>query len=535
VFVFSGAKASRTISVISQAALVGFSFYLFLLSSRGSIYTVVGGYDGFLGIILRADYLSGALVLLTTFICLIVAFSCMHERGGRIFWFLLFLFEASLIGLFLTRDFFNAFVLVEVGTVVVTFLLMYDRKRRRMYHGMTYLMINIVVMQFYLFGIGYLYMLAGTLDMVGMTEALSALDPDSLRLPNALIMTAIASKCSLLPLITWLPKVNSMPGARTPVAALVSGLHIKGGVYLFMRFQDTFPPSISHFGGELFMVIGLITAVVAIVFALAQKDIKLILAYSNIAQAGLIMVGLNMGVGTYSWHGGPALYMYYGAIFHIINHALFKVALFICAGMIFMRYKTQNIDNIRGLWKASKPLSIATAIAIFGIIGAPLFNGFISKYFIMYSIPRLMEIFIIIINLGTILVFVKFSAIFFGKPASQLIRISTEKYRIVSVYVLGAVCLVLGIFGSAFMEFAFRRSFGGHVDGTILGRIFIMDPIDLLRKVGIFALSAAAAVLLTKHVIKDGEMLKPLRNFNMSFAAMCVSLGLFFALVLVVV
>ncbi|MCL2874042.1 MAG: hypothetical protein FWE29_03825 [Defluviitaleaceae bacterium] len=507
-FVFSGARSARIIAALFQSALVAFTFYLFMISRYETVYTVVGEFDGFLGIILRADNLAAVFTLLCTFIFLLVTLYSINERNSRTFWFLLFLLEASLIGLFLTRDFFNTFVLVEVGTVVVTILLMYDRERRNMLPGMTFLMINIIVMQLYLFGMGYLYMLTGTLDMYGVKYAISGIDRSNLILPYALIMTAIASKCSLLPLVTWLPKVNSMPGARSSIAALMSGLHVKSGVYMFIRFQEVFEPIAAQ---EFFMIIGIITGIAGVVLSLAQKDIKLILAYSTIAQIGLIMIGLNMDYE----------YAFYGSLFHIVNHAIFKTSLFMCTSMVIMRYRTKNIDEIRGLWNTNRTVAIATILAIFGIVGMPLFNGSVSKYFMMGGVDGLLEWTMIIINLGTILICLKYSAMFFGKPNRELREVTTDWCRQTAVMLFGIVCFVLGIFGEAFKNFAFNLEM--HV-----------DALGYLEKVGVFAASLVAGLLITKFVLRDGKILSSLRNLDMKFTTICASLGLFFALTVIV-
>ena len=508
-FVFSGAKSARVIAIGFQTAFTAFAFYLFLLSRYETVYTFVGNYEGLLGIILRADNLAAVFVLLTSVIFLALIIYGLDERHIRNFWFLIFLLEASLIGLFLTRDFFNIFVLVEVGTVLITILLMYDRQRRNLYTGMVFIMVNIVVMQFYLFGLGYIYMLTGVLDIDGAAHAMSYMDRSTLALPYALLTTAIAAKCSLLPILSWMPKMNSIPGARSSVAAILSGLHIKSGVYLFIRIQSAFGDFALQ---EFFVILGVITGIVGIIGALAQTNIRLILSYSTIAQIGLIMIGLNMDY---------AYYAYYGSLFHIINHAIFKTALLLGAGMIIHRYKTQDINKIRGLLKVNKLLAIATILSILGIVGTPLFNGSVSKYFMMRGVTGLLEWAMIIINLGTILICIKYSAMLFGSPKGKMAHFVHDWYKQISILGLGAICLILGLFGEAFKNFAFNLEV--HV-----------DALSYLEKTGVFAASLAVGFLLTKFVLKDYQILRPLRNLDLGFKSMCVSLGFFFGLTLVV-
>jgi len=504
-------KSARIIALIAQLAFVVLAFSLLVATRSGEIINNVGGYEGFLGITLRADTLASAFVFLTAVIFLAVVIYNLrspYDHTGRLYWLLLFLLEGALLGLFLTRDFFNVFVLVEVSTVVIVILLMYDRERRNLFAGMTFIMVNIVVMQFYLFGIGYIYMVTGVMDMEAASAVIATMDRTDLVLPYALIMTSIAAKCSLLPLLTWLPKVNSLTGARFTVMAIMSGLHIKSGVYLFIRMQDVF----GGMASELWLVLGIVTAIAGIILALAQKDIRLMLAYSTIAQVGLIVAGVSL----YSQ------YSFVGGIFHIVNHALFKVALFLAAGIISYFYQTKDITKMRGLIKLNPAMAVANALAVLGIMGAPLFNGSISKYFLVYGATGAVEWVFIAINFGTILVFVRYSAIFFGKPPALKEGIRPDWCRQSLVLGLGIFCFALGIFGGQAIDFLFNFPVQVSAHGYI-------------EKSLIFGISLVAAVLFYKYVFVKWDMLARLRGLELSFKVMIMTIGLCFALLLVYV
>ena len=509
-FVFSSVKTARIIAIGFQAALMVWAFYLLLLSRGAEVMTQVGDYAGVLGVILRADSLAAAFVLFTAVIFLVIAIYTLHEDNSRLFWFLLFILEGTLIGLFLTRDFFNTFVLVEVSTVVVVILLMYDRTRRNMAAGMKFLMVNIVAMQLYLFGLGYLYMLTGALDMETVAYAIEGMDQRALALPYALIMTSIAAKCSLLPLLTWLPKVNAMPGARSSIAALMSGLHVKSGVYLFIRFQAVFDGMASEF----FLVIGILTAITGIVLALAQTDMRLILAYSTVAQIGLIIVGLTIGYD----------YSYKGALFHIINHALSKAALFLGAGMIIRQYKTRDITRIRGLYKANPMVAIATMLAIFGMVGMPLWGGAVSKYLLTSGAAGILEWFIIFINLGTIIVFIRYAAMLFGRPPNGVEALPADWCKLGAILGLGILCFALGLVGEQAIAFMFNYQVN-------------VEALSYLEKSGIFFASAAAGLLIYRFFLekRDFPGARILRRLDLRFSGLCASIGVFFALLLLVV
>jgi multicomponent Na+:H+ antiporter subunit D len=512
-YIFFSAKLARVLAILLQAAFLIPALFLLSETRYYELIGTVGEFESLLGITLRADNLAAVFIFLTVVIFLalgIYTLQTPYDKSKRLYLFLVFLLQGALIGLFLTRDFFNIFVLVEVSTVVVTILLMYDNKRRNLFAGMTFIMINIIVMQFYLFGLGYLYMITGVMDMEAAAGVISAMDSGEIALPYALIMTAVASKCSLLPMLTWLPKVNSLTGSRFTIAAIMSGIHIKSGVYLFIRFQDVF----GGIGSEFWIVIGIVTAVGGIILALSQNEIRLMLAYSTIAQVGLIIVGLSI----YNE------YSFIGSIFHIVNHAIFKVALFLCASQISFMFKTKDMRKMRGALRLSPVIAGANIIAILGIIGAPMFNGSISKYFLMYGATGWLECVIIFINLGTILVFVKYSTIFFGKPPEGVQKVERDWYRMTVVIGLGVFTFALGIFGAQVIDFLFairvNVSFAGY-----------------LEKAGIFFGSIAVAAVIYKFLLskRDIWLFNKLDGFNLSFQKICVSLGVFFAGVMVYV
>jgi len=510
-YLFSSKSFVRVASIIAQFILFIAAIHLFAVSTPDYyIYMAVGGFDSILGIILRADKLSATFVLLTTFLFLIASLYSFKESSSRLFWFLMFIWQGTLLGVFLTGDFFNIFVLMEVSTVAVAIMIMYNRSNRSLYDGMIYLMINTIIIQFYLVGIGFIYRITGGLDLVHVQTALTGLERESLVLPYALLMTFVALKCALIPLYGWLPKAHGTPGALSAVSALLSGLHIKSGVYLFLRFHEVFEPIAAP---EIFLVVGFITALVGVVMSVAQTDIKLILAYSTVAQIGLIIVGFTISY-RYS-------YNYIGSLYHIMNHAIFKSALFLSAGVITYAYGTRDITQIRGVLKTMPILAVAKILAIMGIIGTPLFNGSISKYFLMSGVDWQLNTLMIIINLGTITIFMKYCTIFFGNPLSE-VHVKTDLWRHIPILILGVLCFTGGIFGAQ----AISLLFGFNV---------ILDTRGYIEKSIIFLASLVAGFLIFKYFVQNNALLDKVKEIDMGFRGMCLSMGLFLAVILVTV
>ena len=507
-YLFSSANAGRIIAIAAQLGLVVFSCYMFFLSQGGDVVTVVGGYYGAMGVTLRADTLSAVFILLTTFMFLIASIYSFNQENGKFFWLLMFLWQSSLIGIFLTRDLFNVFVLIEVVTLIVAILIMFNRGNRAMYDGIIYLMVNIVAIKFYLFGTGYIYMLTGVLDFEIAGAILREYHPASAQiLPYAFIMTTIALKCALLPLFSWLPKAHGTPGAPPAVSALLSGVHIKSGIYLFIRFQDVFAEVAAS---EFFMILGIITGIAGFILAMSQSDIKLILAYHTVSQVGLIMTGLNM----------PDYISQTGALYHVFNHAFFKGGLFLSAGLIINAYGTRDVYKIRGVLKRYPLLGIATIMAILGITGAPLFNGMISKYFIAYGANWLLNGILIFMSLGTIISFIKYSTMLTGdhKDEGDVVKIDLSKQ--ISCLALGFICLIGGIFGGQFVYFLFGVQ-------TSIGMA------GYFQKVGIFAASLILGYFIFKYYVSRAKIFKKIKAIDLSFRSICASIGAVLAVILI--
>jgi len=529
-------RVIKVLAIIAQALMTGGAFYLFYLSHSGEVITIIGDFDSSLGITLKSDMLSSVFVALTSFLFLIVVLYCFNEKLGRFYWFFIFIWEGLLNGLFLTNDIFNMFVLIEVATIVVSVLIMYKRDNRSMYDGMVYLMINTVAVQFYLFGVGYIYKITGVLDISIAAEILKQMDKSVVYLPFALIMAAICLKCALAPLFGWLPRAHGTPSAPSAVSAILSGLHIKAAIYLFIRYQSLFEMiDLSVF----FMIIGIITGIVGFIMAMSQTDIKLILAYHTISQIGIIMIGLNI----------PDAYSRTGGVYHIINHTLFKSALFLCAGIIAEVYGTRDIYKIKGVAKRLPLVATAMIMAIFGITGVPLFNGSISKYFIVVGAGGFVTIMIYIINLGTIVSFIKYSTMFFGKPLAQqneespiyhfdgvnIVKMSQNDgavqvtpppkidfTRKLSVIILGIICLIGGIFGEQFINFLFNIELDIYTAGYY-------------EKLILFGASVVAGYVIFRYYVLKSKLLKRISGFNFSFRMMCALIGVYFALILIVI
>ena len=452
---------------------------------------------------LYADRFAAVMILLTAFLFLMLTlYEANRQSANKVFYMLFLLLEGLLCGLFLLDDLFSIFVLIEVSTIVVALLIMFKRDSRSMYDGLIYLLINIFSASFFLFGLAMLYKQTGTFSMTLLRDMLcDVTDARPLYLPYAMILTSVCLKAALMPLFSWLPKAHGTPSSPSVVSAVLSGLYVKTGIYLFLRCQGAFSciDTSTFFG-----IAGIITAVVGFTFAIAQSDIKLILSYHTVSQLGLIMVAINMGDTLAMW----------GGTYHIVNHAIFKSMLFLGAGEIISQYGTRSIYQITGVFRRMPVISSAMIAAILGITGAPLFNGSISKYLIAHGAhDTVTNVLLIVINLGTIVSFIKFSGIFFGDSGPR-VRVSLN--RRIACIVLGAICFVFGILGGPIITFLFG------VDAHI-------DMAGYIEKGLVYMLSVFGAWLIYHFLVRDRAIWKRVRAFDLGFNAIAMTVVLFFA------
>ena len=515
---FVHTRVYKHLLIAVQAVQVGLAAILLArVRTIGTIFERLGGWEAPVGIELALDEISAPLVLLVTVVfLLLVLFNYRKLYMVNTFQFLLVSLQGVMISLFLTRDVFNVYVLTELTTIIVTVLILFKRGKPALYNGMLYLMFSILAMAFFLLGIGFVYRTFGVLDFDGITGRAAALDnPRALILPYALMVTAVGMKAGLLPMFGWLPRAHAAPSAPSMVSALLSGLQVKVGIYLFIRLQQMMGLTLGTTG--FFLVVGLLTAVSGFLLAICQRDIKLVLAYSTVSQIGLIMIGLTSG----------SLIGFWGGMLHIVNHALFKALLFLTAGLIAKEYGTRNLDEIRGTFRRMPLVTAAAFLAVLGMTGAPFFNGSISKYLIESGLAAgtRWQATIYLVNFGTMLVFTRYATIFFGRPGAETGRQRgpVDPWTRGVALLFGAAILAIGLFGGPVMSVLFP----------------VESPLELVSgataagKAIAFAGTLGAAVIVYLFGVSRLAVLDRVREIAISFNGMAILMSGFLGVVLV--
>ncbi len=504
-------RAYQAVMLIGSLLVTALAAQLFIsVRWNSDIIQYVAGWPEIVAIKLVADGFSAPMVLLTAFFFTSAyIFSTRAGYMDKTFIFIFLMLEGALFGVFLSGDLFNIYVIMELGMIAVAILIMYKQDKQSVYDGMLYIMMNFIAMAFMMLGIAYIYRITGVLDLMVIQQRISEIsDQRTLIVPYAMIMTAVALKAAMLPMFGWLPRAHGAPSAPAVVSAVLSGVQVKVGVYLLVRLGIMFSPAID--ARLFFLVLGFLTSTAGFLLAIAQKDIKLILAYHTVSQVGLIVMGLNMGTEVAFW----------GGMYHIINHALFKGLLFLTAGIIIEEYGTRSYNEIRGVFRRMPAIGIATLAGVLGITGAPFFNGSISKYFISLGAQGSpAELGLYLINFGTILSFIKYSTILFGKPS--ITKQPARDPFVAGISLLfGIIILLGGVFGSQAVALVYGPEYAS---GGALG----------FQKIFTFLITLAVGVLAYRFVVQRmGGVLAGVRVFKFSFNQVTVFITLFFVLLL---
>lgn len=496
IYLFKSDKLSYI--VFASQAILTVLFILFVLHLQNNpedSLLVFGNHDALIGISLLNDALSLSFVGLSIFIWWVVLFYTFNtnRHENKFLFFLLFL-EGIFLGLLQTNDLFNMFVFIELITILVTILITYKKTGPAFRSGIYYLLLNTVGALVFLIGVIMIYYVYGTINIQFIKENIALYsDHTIVQMAYIFMIAGISVKAALVPVFTWLPKAHGV--AQSTVSALLSGLIVKGALYMFIRINNQMYFDAGFNTNELFFWIGAGTAIVGVMFALTQKDMKQILAYHTISQVGIMMMGLS----------SLTIKIEFGGMMHIFNHAFFKSLLFLGAGMIIKAYQTKKVSEVRGVMRTMPFVGIFMIVGMLAISGAPMFNGYVSKSLIKYATKgdTLKTILFYLINLGTVTSFIKFSQVLFG-PKKDIHPERNIKQHI-ALGLLAIACLGVGIF---YLPIA----------NTLYGLdISNVEWLKLGNFIEYFIFLAVGFVFYKYVIAKDYVVIRKIREFKMSF------------------
>lgn len=380
-------KGAWVITLLTSIFLLYASVQLIqMLDQVDVISYALGGWSAPLGIELRIDALSALMVLILAISALLVSIYALKsvekeipERNHVPFYTAFLLVLAGLIGISVTADAFNIFVFLEISSLSTYALISMGRDRRALHASYHYLIMGTIGATFILIGIGFMYVMTGTLNIADLAERLPAVaDTNAIRAAFAFITIGVGIKAAMLPLHQWLP--NAYAYSPSVVSTFLAATATKVAIYVLIRFV------LSLYGIEfslvqmpfdnLLMILGTIGVLGGSVYAIYQSNVKRMLAYSSVAQIGYILLAIGLAT-------EPG---FTAALLHMFNHALIKGTLFMALGLIFFRFASTELAEMSGMGKTMPWTMAAFTIGGLSLIGIPGTAGFVSKWYLVIAL-----------------------------------------------------------------------------------------------------------------------------------------------------
>lgn len=354
----------------------------------GEISYAMGGWAPPFGIELRLDGFNTLVLLLVNGIAAVTSIYARASVAAEIpddraylYYATLLLCLCGLSGMTVTGDAFNLFVFLEISSLSSYALIAMGSKRRALLSAFQYLVMGTIGGTFLLIGVGFLFMMTGTLNMADLAARLPAVaDTRTVEAGLAFIVIGLSLKFALFPLHIWLP--NAYTYAPSSASVFIAATSTKVALYALMRFVFTVFGATYAFDrlplGEVLILLAVAAMFSASFAAIFQTDVKRLLAWSSIAQIGYIVLGFALA----SVSGLTA------SIVHIVNHGIIKGALFMAAGALFWQMRSVSLNDIAGMGRRMPWTSAAFVVAGFSLVGVPATGGFISKWLLLEAVIK---------------------------------------------------------------------------------------------------------------------------------------------------
>jgi NADH-quinone oxidoreductase subunit M len=409
---------------------------------------------------LFVDGISLSLAIVTLILvaaCTIYSINYMEEKKSLPqYYALMSLLTIGLVGVFITSNLLLFYFCWELMLVPTYFIIGGWGYKDSFKTAFKFFIFTHAGAIFVLLGIGAIYMLTGTLDIFEAQVLLANVDPGILSWVLISFTAGFAVKMAIVPLHMWLPDAHGE--APAPMSALLSGVIIGAGGYAVLRIAlGTIYTAMTPTSNEFLLVLsffGVLSAFYGSLLALAETDIKRIIAYSSISHMGYVLFALSL----FPYPEGIT-----GGVLHLVNHAASKGLLFLTAGAVMHQTGVRNIKDMGGLASKMPLTAIASAIAAFSIGGIPPFACFISEFHIFvggvtaagvdasYYLPTVLMLIATVFSLAYVLRY--FWKVFLEAPKTQREDIKDPHvYMIIAMIALAALVVILGIYPGIFID-----------------------------------------------------------------------------------
>ncbi len=391
-----------TLSLVS----VGITFLisilmLYFMKDTGHYYISVGPYEAPFGIMFSIGYIEVLMSMLFTGVMLMIiwysVFTVPKEikpKFIKVYYVLINVLLAALLGVVYTNDLFNGYVFIELSTLASCGIVIIKLNKETLKATFKYLVMSVLGSGLLLMGIAFLYSVTGHLNMICIHDALMQVqDKDRIIMISlSLILVGLGVKGAMFPLHTWLPDAHG--NAMSTSSAILSALVLKAPVVFLINIIYTV------YGLEIvrdtaifkiLIYLGIAGMILGSFYAIYQKELKRVIAYSTVAQMGYIFFGIGLGT-----EFGLRV-----ALFHIFAHALTKAMIFLCVGSMIEQTGYKYMDQFRGIGKEMPITLFAFTLGAFSMVGIPISPGFISKWYFSIASIRADHYIYLIFILGS--------------------------------------------------------------------------------------------------------------------------------------
>jgi len=370
------------LTLVAFALSAYFAFRtLFAVLEGGPLHYTLASWAPPVGIELAVDALGAFVAAVVSIIALLVAVyageAVRRENPVREvpFFGMMLVLLLGLTGMVLTGDLFNLYVFFEVSSLGGYSLMAIGHKKAPI-SAFRYLIMGTLGASFYLMGVGYLYLLTGSLNMADVAGIISTMGLNPALLVSLVMMVVgLGLKMALFPMHLWLPDAYTY--ASSTSTAIIAPIMTKISAYVMIRMLffvydwDLFL-NVHHIG-DIIKWLAIAGVFVGSIMAIGQKDAKRMLAYSSVAQVAYIGVGIGMA--------NPLALV--GAMLHIMNHAAMKSCLFLVTGSVAMQTGAQRLKDYAGLGRRMPWTFAGFTFAAMAMVGLPPTNGFFSKWYLV--------------------------------------------------------------------------------------------------------------------------------------------------------
>lgn len=451
-----GPRGARAAGLLTAAVTTGLCVAVAAhVAAEGPLRTDVGGWAPPLGIALRVDGLSAAMLLMgavvgagtSVYAGAWFAADDRPWRGREAFWPLWLALWAALNALFVSADVFNVYVALELLTVAAVSLVVLEGGAEAIRGALRYLLAALLGALAVLLGVALLYGAYGTLDVALLAQRV---EPGwATAVAAAAILMGVGLKAAMFPLHAWLPSAHA--NAQAPVSALLSTLVVTACWYLALRLTiEVFAPATGDGAAIALGVLGALAVVVASLVAARQRSLKLLIAYSTVAQVGYLFVAVPIVLGDPDAAAGT------GAALQAVSHALAKAGMFLAAGGVLIAVGHDRMSGLRGLAAELPLLGFAFGLAGVTLLGLPPSGGFSAKFLLAQSaVEQGRAVWAVVLVAGGLLaagyVFAVLAATVRAPRAPLRLRPVPRTLQ-VTAFALAAASIALGFAGEAAID-----------------------------------------------------------------------------------